>query len=122
HQKLIEMVRNRSEITKLIEFAQQNLADLSVDDTNLLEEMEKTLALAIFDEPNECPFAYLLSQTQRQNTAMYINDAILAHQGNKSTPNLVGMIETMLTMQKDLENCKINAPKIKNIKKCEFVD
>ena len=64
HQKLIEMVRQKYDISAIIEFAQKNLARIAIGSQELLESMEQTLALSIFEEPHNSPFKYLLDSQQ----------------------------------------------------------
>lgn len=49
-----------------LEFAQSQLAEQGEESRECLTEMERTLALLAFDNPEESPFGDLLNMMQRQ--------------------------------------------------------
>lgn len=64
-QHLIELIRLR-ETESALEFAQTQLAEQGEESRECLTEMERTLALLAFDNPEESPFGDLLNMMQRQ--------------------------------------------------------
>lgn len=64
-QHLIELIRQR-ETEAALEFAQTQLAEQGEESRECLTEMERTLALLAFDNPEESPFGDLLNMMQRQ--------------------------------------------------------
>lgn len=64
-QHLIELIRLR-ETEAALEFAQSQLAEQGEESRECLTEMERTLALLAFDNPEESPFGDLLNMMQRQ--------------------------------------------------------
>ena len=64
-QHLIELIRERK-VESALEYAQANLAERGVENPDILVELERTLALLAFDEPEKSPFGDLLHLSQRQ--------------------------------------------------------
>lgn len=64
-QHLIELIRQR-ETELALEFAQTQLAEQGEESRECLTEMERTLALLAFDNPEDSPFGDLLNMMQRQ--------------------------------------------------------
>ncbi|KAA8578675.1 hypothetical protein FQN60_005276 [Etheostoma spectabile] len=62
-QHLIELIRLR-ETEAALEFAQSQLAEQGEESRECLTEMERTLALLAFDNPEESPFGDLLNMMQ----------------------------------------------------------
>lgn len=62
---MIELIRQR-ETEAALEFAQTQLAEQGEESRECLTEMERTLALLAFDNPEESPFGDLLNMMQRQ--------------------------------------------------------
>lgn len=67
-QHLIELIRQR-ETEAALEFAQTQLAEQGEESRECLTEMERTLALLAFDNPEESPFGDLLNMMQRQKVS-----------------------------------------------------
>lgn len=55
-----------------LEFAQSQLAEQGEESRECLTEMERTLALLAFDNPEESPFGDLLNMMQRQKVCVFI--------------------------------------------------
>lgn len=68
-QHLIELIRLR-ETEAALEFAQSQLAEQGEESRECLTEMERTLALLAFDNPEESPFGDLLNMMQRQKVRL----------------------------------------------------
>lgn len=71
-QHLIELIRERN-IEGALEFAQTHLAERGEENPEILNELERTLALLAFEEPENSPFGELLHPSQRQkvNNILY---------------------------------------------------
>lgn len=70
-QHLIELIRQR-ETEAALEFAQTQLAEQGEESRECLTEMERTLALLAFDNPEESPFGDLLNMMQRQKVILFV--------------------------------------------------
>ncbi|KAG9474535.1 hypothetical protein GDO78_004696 [Eleutherodactylus coqui] len=68
-QHLIELIRQR-ETEAALEFAQTQLAEQGEESRECLTEMERTLALLAFDNPEDSPFGDLLNMMQRQKVCL----------------------------------------------------
>ena len=64
-QHLIELIRERN-IEGALDFAQLHLAERGEENPEILSELERTLALLAFDDPEASPFGDLLHPSQRQ--------------------------------------------------------
>lgn len=53
-----------------LEFAQSQLAEQGEESRECLTEMERTLALLAFDNPEDSPFGDLLNMMQRQKVGL----------------------------------------------------
>ena len=73
-QHLIELIRLR-ETEAALEFAQSQLAEQGEESRECLTEMERTLALLAFDNPEESPFGDLLNMMQRQKVGWFLSDS-----------------------------------------------
>ena len=49
-----------------LKFASDQLAERGEEDPTVLEELERTMALLAFEDPEKSPFADLLSDSHRQ--------------------------------------------------------
>ncbi|EPZ31748.1 hypothetical protein ROZALSC1DRAFT_26462 [Rozella allomycis CSF55] len=117
-QKLIEMIR-AGRLDDAIEFAQEELAPRGEEHPEFLEELERTMALMIFDGDENSPVKDLLDTNQRQKTASELNSAILTTQCQEKEPKLPLMLKMLVWSQKLLEE-KENFPKITNFVTAEF--
>ncbi|MEN2497516.1 MAG: hypothetical protein MHMPM18_001890 [Marteilia pararefringens] len=117
-QKLIEMVRHHSEITDIIHFAQHNLSNIAINNDMLLEETERVLALAIFEEPFNCPFNHLLDVSQRLKTAKAVNDSILRSNNCDANPKLKTILNATINLQQIMKENSIPFLEIKDLACC----
>ena len=62
---MIELIRNQR-VEEALQFAQDRLGECAVNDPAVLPEVERTLALLAFDDPEKSPFADLLQLSHRQ--------------------------------------------------------
>ena len=91
-QQLIEFIRD-GKLEQALEFAQDHLAPRGEENPEFLEDLEKTVALLIFNNPHESPMSNLLELTQRQHTAGELNAAVLSSQNRPSSPKLPRMLK-----------------------------
>merc|ERR1712142_1134815 len=59
-QHLIELIRNQK-VEEALQYAADHLAERGEEDSSVLQELERTLALLAFDDPGSSPFSDLLS-------------------------------------------------------------
>uniref|UniRef100_A0A673UI16 GID complex subunit 8 homolog n=1 Tax=Suricata suricatta TaxID=37032 RepID=A0A673UI16_SURSU len=85
-QHLIELIRQR-ETEAALEFAQTQLAEQGEESRECLTEMERTLALLAFDNPEESPFGDLLHMMQRQKVWSEVNQAVLDYENREHGPS-----------------------------------
>ena len=64
-QHLIELIREKK-IEEALDFAQTHLAERGEENREILSELEHTLALLAFENPELSPFGELLHPSQRQ--------------------------------------------------------
>ncbi|XP_054714423.1 glucose-induced degradation protein 8 homolog isoform X1 [Uloborus diversus] len=114
-QHLIELIRERN-IEEALKYAQEQLAERGEENKEVLAELERTLALLAFDEPERSPFGDLLHPSHRQKIASEVNAAILEMENSESTtPKLAIMLKLMLWSQEELEKKKVKYPKMTDI-------
>ena len=68
-QHLIELIRERK-VEAALTFAQTHLAERGEENETMLGELEKSLALLAFDNPEASPFGELLHPSHRQKVCM----------------------------------------------------
>jgi glucose-induced degradation protein 8 len=112
-QQLIELIRS-GQIDAALEFAQERLAPRGEDNPKFLEELERTVALLLFENPAASPMGDLLEPAQRQRTANELNAAILASQSNAERPKLPNMLKFLVWAQEQLSE-KANFPQIDDL-------
>ncbi|KFM69936.1 hypothetical protein X975_06017, partial [Stegodyphus mimosarum] len=114
-QHLIELIRERN-IEEALKYAQEQLAERGEENKEVLSELERTLALLAFDEPERSPFGDLLHPSHRQKIASEVNASILEMENRESTtPKLAIMLKLMLWSQEELEKKKVKYPKMTDI-------
>lgn len=103
-QQLIELIREGN-IDEAISFAQVELAPRAEASAALLAELERTMMLLAYDEPEAaCPEAELLSQAQRQRTASRLNAALLTAQAQEKEAALPMMLRRLHWAQDELSH------------------
>ncbi|XP_062897434.1 glucose-induced degradation protein 8 homolog isoform X1 [Mobula hypostoma] len=115
-QHLIELIRQR-ETEAALEFAQTQLAEQGEESRECLTEMERTLALLAFDNPEESPFGDLLNMMQRQKVWSEVNQAVLDYENRESTPKLAKLLKLLLWAQNELDHKKVKYPKMTDLSK-----
>ncbi|KAL6046903.1 Glucose-induced degradation protein 8 [Balamuthia mandrillaris] len=106
-QQLIELIRSGG-TEDALQFAQEHLAPCGEHNEQLLEELERTMALLLFADaasssssapPN---YANLLDMAQRQKTAGELNAAILSSLHQNHDPKLLTLLKMLLWSQGQL--------------------
>ncbi|KAF8755858.1 hypothetical protein HU200_011138 [Digitaria exilis] len=115
-QKLIELIR-AGKISEALEFAQEELAPRGEENQTFLEEIEKTVALLVFEDGKNCPYGELLDVSQRLKTASEVNAAILTSQSHEKDPKLPSLLKMLLWTQNQLDE-KAAYPRIKRLHHC----
>lgn len=113
-QKLIELIREKK-VEKAIQFAQDVLSELGSEKNELLEELEKSMALLAFEDPETSPFGDLLKLSQRHRVASELNAAILESQHQETLPKLAGIMKLVLWSQNELDKKHARYPKMVDI-------
>ncbi|KAI8355003.1 CTLH/CRA C-terminal to lish motif domain-containing protein [Mortierella sp. GBAus27b] len=118
-QRLIEYIRE-GDITKAVEFAQEELAPRGEENPEFLAELEKTMSLLAFELNGQSPVSDLLTPAQRQKLASELNSALLLSQSQEKDPKLPTLLKLCWYSQQQLDE-KVVFPKIKDFTKAELV-
>jgi len=113
-QKLIELIRDKN-IEEALEFSQNVMAELGTENNDYLEELEKTMGLLAYENPESSPFGELLNISQRSMVASELNAAILEAEHMEMTPNIAGIMKLLLWSQNELDKKHVNYPKMIDI-------
>lgn len=109
-QQLIELIREQK-VEEALKFAAEHLAERGEEDAAVLQELERTLALLAFEDPESCPFADLLAPAHRQQVASELNAAILrAEHAESSQSKLAIMLKRLLWAQEELDRKRVRYP------------
>jgi len=90
-QQLIELIREQR-VEEALKFAADHLAERGEEDSAVLQELERTLALLAFEDPASCPFSDLLAPSHRQQVASELNAAILRAEHAESTQSKLAVM------------------------------
>lgn len=101
-QRLVELIRAGDSDCALM-FAQEYLAPLGEENTEFLEELERTVALLAFDDASKSPVADLLESGRRHLAASELNAAILTAQCQEKEPKLPNLLRQLVWAQGRLE-------------------
>ncbi|XP_076450491.1 glucose-induced degradation protein 8-A homolog [Babylonia areolata] len=110
-QKLIELIRNK-DTEEALNYAQTHLAERVEENPDVLTELEKTLALLAFENPENSPFGELLHISQRQKVASELNAAVLEVD---ATPELASLLKLVMWGQDELDKRKVKYPRMTDI-------
>ena len=108
---MIELIRERR-LEDALQFAQNHLCEYGENDEKIQEELERTMALLAFENPNDSPFKELLQSTQRQKVAHAVNSAILDFENLDSNAKLNILIKMLLWSQDLLDKRAVNYPRM----------
>jgi hypothetical protein len=113
-QHLIELIRLNL-IDEALNYAQIHLSEFAEDEISMRQELEKTMALLVFDKPLESPYGYLMEITHRQQVAQQINRALLIQQNQQSQSDLSILVKMVNYIQDKLDNKSLRYPKLIDI-------
>jgi len=114
-QKLIELIREQR-VEEALEFAGSHLAERGEEDTQILQELERTLALLAFEDPFSSPFADLLATSHRQQVASEVNEAILKMEhADFAQSKLASSNKLLIWAQDELDKKKVRYPHITDL-------
>ncbi|XP_075527625.1 uncharacterized protein LOC142559834 [Dermacentor variabilis] len=108
-QHLIELIREGS-TEEAFCYPQDHLSDCGEEIPQVLSELERTLALLAFEEPQSSPFRDLLHPSQRQKVASEVNATLLEDQ-NAMRPQMYVMLRLLLWAQGQLESLPRGVPR-----------
>jgi len=109
-QHLIELIRLQK-VEEALQFAAEHLAERGEEDQGVLQELERTLALLAFEDPEVSPFSDLLSPSHRQQVASQLNAAILrAEHAESSQSQLAVSLRRMVWAQEELDRKRVRYP------------
>nr|CAG4650455.1 EOG090X0CTI [Sida crystallina] len=121
-QHLIELIRNKN-VEEALRFAQEHLAERGEQNPAILVELERTMALLAFDDPEKSPFGDLLHPSHRQRVASELNAAILkAEHRESTTPQLVSLMKLVMWAQDQLDQKKVKYPKLTDLARAVLDD
>eukprot|EP01100_Stratorugosa_tubuloviscum_P008432 TRINITY_DN351_c1_g1_i1.p1 TRINITY_DN351_c1_g1~~TRINITY_DN351_c1_g1_i1.p1 ORF type:complete len:249 (-),score=104.93 TRINITY_DN351_c1_g1_i1:637-1347(-) len=109
-QHLIELIRE-GDLNKILDYAQEELAEECAENPELLEELEKIMTLLAFEDQSKCPFNQLLSFEQRQKTASEVNAAILTFERQEKDAHIITLLKMLMLTQQKLGE-KLKFPKL----------
>uniref|UniRef100_A0A336MLS8 CSON003043 protein n=1 Tax=Culicoides sonorensis TaxID=179676 RepID=A0A336MLS8_CULSO len=90
--------------------------DAGESNPEVLNELERTLALLAFEKPQNSPFSDLLDQTHRQKIASELNAAILKQEHQEyPSPRMVNILKLILWAQAELDKRNISYPKMTDL-------
>ncbi|CAF2133834.1 unnamed protein product [Brassica rapa subsp. trilocularis] len=101
-QRLIELIR-QGKTEEALEFAQEELAPRGEENQAFLQELEKTVALLVFEDASNCPVKDLLDISHRLKTASEVNAAILTSQSHEKDPKLPSLLKMLIWAQNQLD-------------------
>lgn len=113
-QKLIELIREKN-TDQALSFAQNVMAELGSENTEFLNELEKTMALLAYEVPESSPFGHLLNSSQRHMVASEVNAAILESQHQETVPKLASVLKLLSWTQNQLDKKHVKYPKMTEI-------
>ncbi|CAF4484837.1 unnamed protein product [Rotaria socialis] len=113
-QHLIELIRLNL-IDEALTYAQTHLAEFAEDEIKMRQELEKTMALLVFDKPLESPYGYLMETSHRQIIANQINNALLVHQNQQSESDLSMLVKMVNYIEDKLDKKSLRYPKLIDI-------
>ena len=79
------------------------------------QQLEKTMALLVFDKPLESPYGHLMLITHRQQVANQINSALLNQLNQQSQSDLSILVKMVHFIQDKLDQKSLRYPKLIDI-------
>ena len=100
-QHFIELVRE-GKMEEALQFAEEELAHRVENNHQLLQELEESMTLLMFESPEASPMARLMKLGHREKTASELNAAILHSESQAGAAKLPSLIKLMLWCQNRL--------------------
>ncbi|KAG2247171.1 hypothetical protein Bca52824_086799 [Brassica carinata] len=94
---------SKGKTEEALEFAQEELAPRGEENQAFLQELEKTVALLVFEDASNCPVKDLLDISQRLKTTSEVNAAILTSQSHEKDPKLPSLLKMLIWAQNQLD-------------------
>nr|KAG5694183.1 hypothetical protein BaRGS_016029 [Batillaria attramentaria] len=116
--KLIELIRDK-DVEAALHYAQTHLSERVEENPEVMSELEKTLALLAFENPENSPFGELLHPSQRHKVASELNAAILEVD---ATPHIASLLKLLLWGQDELDKRKVKYPRMTDIAQGKIED
>ncbi|CAG9798003.1 unnamed protein product [Chironomus riparius] len=117
---LIELIRD-GKVEEALRFAQNKIAEAGETNPEVLNELERTLALLAFEKPESSPFSDLLETTHRQKIASELNAAILRMEHKQSqNPRIQNLLKCLLWTESQLEKKNIKYRKMTDLASASF--
>lgn len=135
-------------IEDALTFAQTQMSEAGESNPEVLSELERTLALLAFEQPQKSPFSDLLEQSHRQKVSVYrhvellfvlfwvwsngsicvcvqvaseLNAAILKNEHyEQTTPRIINLLKLILWAQAELDKKSINYPKMNELSSAQI--
>ncbi|KAH0903651.1 hypothetical protein HID58_043154 [Brassica napus] len=82
---------------------EEELAPRGEENQAFLQELEKTVALLVFEDASNCPVKDLLDISQRLKTTSEVNAAILTSQSHEKDPKLPSLLKMLIWAQNQLD-------------------
>ncbi|XP_058065480.1 glucose-induced degradation protein 8 homolog [Anopheles bellator] len=112
---LIELIRAKK-IGEALDFAQTELAETVESNPIVLDEMERTLALLVYENPQHSPFANRLGLGYRLQVASELNAAILKLEHlDQSSPAMINILKLILWAQTGLDGNNVQYRKMTDL-------
>lgn len=108
-------------IEDALTFAQNKISEAGETNPEVLNELERTLALLAFEKPTQSPFSDLLDQTHRQKIASELNAAILRieHKQNQN-PRMMNVLKLILWAQSELDKRNVGYSRMTDLSTAKF--
>jgi len=102
-QQLVELIREKK-VEEALQFAQQHLVHIADQPPELLQKLEQTYGLLVFDKPEESPFGYLMDMNQRNILAAEVNSLICGIDDRNPTSKLEQLFRLIIWNKQQLES------------------
>lgn len=120
-EKLTQIFFRNGKIEDALTFAQNKISEAGETNPEVLNELERTLALLAFEKPTQSPFSDLLDQTHRQKVASELNAAILRmeHKQNQN-PRMMNVLKLILWAQSELDKRSVGYSRMTDLASAKF--
>lgn len=119
-QWFIELIRE-DKTEEALTFAKEKLGPMA-EKNHFLEELERTISLLIVNRVANDSVSDLLKMSQRNKTAIDVNEAILVSQAHEKEAKLSRLLKMLAWVEKELEKMGVTYPKIKDFSTCKLED